>query len=122
MPELPDITVYLDCLQPRILGQVLENVEIVSPFLLRTFEPPVADVEGRTVTGFANVEEDFSDAAAGVTIMPYRVEDELRKRGANYIQAGLFKAFAVRDQNLITGQQQYSGEKVARLVIEALGD
>ena len=79
-------------------------------------------VEGRTVTGFANVEEDFSDAAAGVTIMPYRVEDELRKRGANYIQAGLFKAFAVRDQNLITGQQQYSGEKVARLVIEALGD
>jgi putative intracellular protease/amidase len=79
-------------------------------------------VEGRTVTGFANVEEDYSDAATGVTVMPYRVEDELRKRGANYIQAGLFKAFAVRDQNLITGQQQYSGEKVAKLVIEALGD
>jgi putative intracellular protease/amidase len=52
----------------------------------------------------------------------YRVEDELRARGANYIQAGLFKAFAVRDLNLITGQQQYSGQKVARLVIEALGD
>jgi putative intracellular protease/amidase len=78
-------------------------------------------VEGRTVTGFANVEEDFGDAAAGVTIMPYRVEDELRARGANYIQAGLFKAFAVRDQNLITGQQQYSGAKVATLVIDALG-
>jgi putative intracellular protease/amidase len=79
-------------------------------------------VEGRTVTGFANVEEDFSDAAVGATVMPYRVEDALRERGANYIQAGLFKAFAVRDHNLITGQQQYSSEKVAKLVIEALGD
>jgi putative intracellular protease/amidase len=79
-------------------------------------------VEGKTVTGFANVEEDFGDAAVGTRIMPYRVEDELRKRGANYIQAGLFKAFAVRDMNLITGQQQYSGKKVAELVIAALGD
>jgi putative intracellular protease/amidase len=78
-------------------------------------------VAGRTVTGFANVEEDFGDAATGVTIMPYRVEDALRERGANFIQAGLFKAFAVRDQNLITGQQQYSGAKVAALVIDALG-
>jgi putative intracellular protease/amidase len=79
-------------------------------------------VEGKTVTGFANVEEDFSDAAVGTKVMPFRVEDELRNRGANFIQAGLFKSFAVRDQNLITGQQQYSGAKVARLVIEALGD
>ena len=79
-------------------------------------------VTGKTVTGFANVEEDFSDAAAGTRVMPYRLEDELRKRGANYIQAGLFKAFAVRDMNLITGQQQYSGKKVAELVIAALGD
>jgi putative intracellular protease/amidase len=79
-------------------------------------------VEGKTVTGFANVEEDYSDEAVGQKVMPYRVEDVLRERGANYIQAGLFKAFAVRDQNLITGQQQYSGEKVAELMIEALGD
>jgi putative intracellular protease/amidase len=78
-------------------------------------------VEGRTVTGFANVEEDFGDAAAGTRIMPFRVEDELRARGANYVQAGLFKAFAVRDQNLITGQQQYSGTRVAELVVAALG-
>ena len=79
-------------------------------------------IEGRTMTGFANVEEDFGDAAVGQTIMPYRIEDEARKRGANYVQAGLFKAFAIRDMNLITGQQQYSGKKVAELVIEALGD
>jgi putative intracellular protease/amidase len=78
-------------------------------------------VEGKTVTGFANVEEDYSDRSVGQKVMPYRIEDELRKRGANYVQAGLFKDFAVRDGRLITGQQQYSGTKVAVLVIEALG-
>jgi putative intracellular protease/amidase len=78
-------------------------------------------VEGKTVTGFADVEEDFSDNAVGQQVMPFRIEDELRKRGANYVQGGLFKAFAVRDGRLITGQQQYSGAKVAELVIEALG-
>jgi putative intracellular protease/amidase len=78
-------------------------------------------VEGKTVTGFANVEEDFSDSAVGTRVMPFRIEDELRKRGANYIHGGLFKAFAVRDGRLITGQQQYSGGKVAELVIAALG-
>jgi putative intracellular protease/amidase len=78
-------------------------------------------VEGKTVTGFANVEEDYIDRAVGQKVMPYRVEDELRKRGANYVQAGLFKNFAVRDGRLITGQQQYSGPKVAELVIGALG-
>ena len=50
-----------------------------------------------------------------------RGDRALRERGANFIQAGLFKAFAVRDQNLITGQQQYSGARVAALVIDALG-
>jgi putative intracellular protease/amidase len=79
-------------------------------------------LDGRTMTGFANVEEDFGDAAVGRQMMPFRIEDEARRRGANYLQAGLFKAFAVRDMNLITGQQQYSGRKVAELVIEALGD
>ena len=78
-------------------------------------------VEGMTVTGFANVEEDFSDAFVGQQVMPFRVEDELKRRGANYVQGGLFKAFAVRDGRLITGQQQYSARKVAEMLIEALG-
>ncbi len=78
-------------------------------------------VDGKTVTGFANVEEDFSDKAAGVQIMPWRLEDELRSRGANYLQAGLFKPFAVRDGRLVTGQQQYSGRRVAEVVLEMLG-
>jgi putative intracellular protease/amidase len=78
-------------------------------------------VEGKTVTGFANVEEEFSDRFVGQQVMPWRVEDVLRERGANYINGGLFKAFAVRDGRLITGQQQYSGRRVAQIVIEALG-
>jgi putative intracellular protease/amidase len=78
-------------------------------------------VEGKTVTGFANVEEEFSDAFVGQKVMPWRVEDVFAQRGANYINGGLFKAFAVRDGRLITGQQQYSGRRVAQMVIEALG-
>ena len=45
-----------------------------------------------------------------------------RDRGANYVQAGKWKPFAVRGGLLITGQQQYSGAETARLVIECLGD
>ena len=78
-------------------------------------------VEGKTVTGFANAEEAFSDKFVGQKVIRWRVEDVLKERGANYVQGGLFKAFAVRDDRLITGQQQYSGGKVAQMVIEALG-
>lgn len=76
---------------------------------------------GRTVTGSSKVEEEYSDTAAGVSVMPWRLEDALRERGANYVCGGLFKAFAVRDGRLITGQQQYSGRRVAQMVMAALG-
>src|SRR6202790_3240281 len=49
MPELPDIVVYIEALEPRILGQTLEAVRIVSPFLLRTANPPLADASGKKV-------------------------------------------------------------------------
>ena len=50
MPELPDVAVYLECLEPRILAQPLERVRLRSPFFLRSVEPPVAAAEGRRVT------------------------------------------------------------------------
>ena len=70
-------------------------------------------VKGKTVTGFANVEEDFADNAVWNMnllplerhVMPWRIEDALR----------------VRDGNLVTGQQNFSGTETARLVIETLG-
>jgi formamidopyrimidine-DNA glycosylase len=50
MPELPDIVVYIERLEPRVLGQVLQRVRLISPFLLRSVEPPLAAVEDRPVT------------------------------------------------------------------------
>lgn len=86
--------------------------------------------KGKTVTGFANVEEDYADNAVWEMnllsrdkhVMPWRIEDELKKIGANYIQAGLWRGFAVRDGNLVTGQQNFSGAETARVVCEALGE
>jgi putative intracellular protease/amidase len=85
--------------------------------------------KGKTLTGFANVEEDFADNAAwnmnllarDKHVMPWRIEDEMRRLGANYIQAGLWRGFAIRDGNLVTGQQNFSGAETARVIIDALG-
>ena len=49
MPELPDITIYLEALEQRVLGQRLERVRIGSPFVLRTAVPPIQFVVGRKV-------------------------------------------------------------------------
>jgi formamidopyrimidine-DNA glycosylase len=49
VPELPDIVVYIEALQKRIVGQRLDHIRIASPFLLRTAIPPVTDAEGKTV-------------------------------------------------------------------------
>src|SRR5258708_15750014 len=50
MPELPDIVVYLEALEQRVLGHVLERVRIAGPFLLRTAVPPIDSVQGHKVT------------------------------------------------------------------------
>jgi formamidopyrimidine-DNA glycosylase len=55
MPELPDIAAYISALEPRIAGQPLQRVRLASPFVLRTADPPVAAVEGRTVRGLRRV-------------------------------------------------------------------
>lgn len=49
MPELPDISAYISALEPRIVGQPIEKIRVESPFLLRTAQPPLSDVEGRVV-------------------------------------------------------------------------
>jgi putative intracellular protease/amidase len=79
-------------------------------------------VDGRTWTGFANSEEQFADDYVGQRIQPFWIEDEARKLdNTNFIVQGRFKPHAVRDGNLITGQQQYSGAAAAQLIVEALG-
>jgi len=78
-------------------------------------------IQGKKMTGFTNEEENYADKAVGKKVMPFRIEDEARKLGAVFQKADAFQAFATRDGNLITGQQQNSGAEVARLIIEALG-
>ena len=79
-------------------------------------------VGGKTWTGFANSEERYADEFVARKIQPFWIEEEAKRiPETNFIVSGRFKAHAVRDGNLITGQQQYSGAAVARLVIEALG-
>jgi len=49
MPELPDIAAYISALEPRIVGQPIKGLRLASPFLLRTVQPPITNVQGRTV-------------------------------------------------------------------------
>lgn len=80
-------------------------------------------VEGKRWTGFANSEENYADAYVGKKIQPFRIEDEARKMPHSAFEvAHMFDAFAIRDGNLITGQQQNSGGKAAELVVKALED
>ena len=79
-------------------------------------------VDGKTWTGFANSEEQYADEYVNRRIQPFWIEDEAKKlENTNFIVEGRFKPHAVRDGNLITGQQQYSGGAAARLVVAALG-
>ena len=55
MPELPDITIYLEALASRIVGQPLERARVVSPSLLRTVDPPLSAAEGRKVVGLRRI-------------------------------------------------------------------
>jgi putative intracellular protease/amidase len=79
-------------------------------------------VEDKIWTGFANSEERFVDEFVGQRVQPFWIEDEANQiEQTNFIVGGRFKPHAVREGNLITGQQQHSGGAAARLMIEALG-
>ncbi len=78
--------------------------------------------KGKTWTGFANSEEAYADAFVGKKIQPFWIEDVARKiPEANFATSYRFAPFALRDGNLVTGQQQVSGTAAARLVIATLG-
>lgn len=79
-------------------------------------------VKGKTWTGFADSEEQYAEGAVGQKIQPFWIETEAKKiEDTNFITGGTLAEFAVRDGNLITGQQQVSAAAAARKVIEALG-
>ena len=55
MPELPDVTVYIEALEQRVLGHVLQQATIAGPFFLRTVTPPLESAHGRKVTALRRV-------------------------------------------------------------------
>jgi formamidopyrimidine-DNA glycosylase len=55
MPELPDVTVYIEALESRVRGKRLERVKLLNPFILRTAVPPISQAEGKLVTGIRRV-------------------------------------------------------------------
>jgi putative intracellular protease/amidase len=74
-------------------------------------------VQGKSVTGFSNTEEE----AVGLTfVVPFRVEDELKKNGGNYSKASDWTSYTVTDGNLITGQNPASSAAVAQAVLEQI--
>ena len=78
-------------------------------------------IQGKNMTCFTDEEEDFSDKYVGKKAMPFRIEDEAKKLGAEFKKTNTFEPFAIKDGNLITGRQQHhSGAEVAKLLIDSL--
>jgi putative intracellular protease/amidase len=110
----------------KVVAALCHGVAILRYATLKDGSPLV---RGKIFTGFSNMEEDDADEKTwamgalprGKHIMPWRIEDEVKRLGGVYTQGGLWRGYAVRDGNLITGQQQFSGGKLGELVVKALG-
>jgi formamidopyrimidine-DNA glycosylase len=73
MPELPDILLYLDALQPRIVGRRVTGVRLASPFLLRSVDPPLPAIEGRTIVGLERLGKRVVLAADGELFLVFHL-------------------------------------------------
>jgi formamidopyrimidine-DNA glycosylase len=86
MPELPDLVVYIDRLEPLVVGRILERVRLRSPFLLRSATPPLREAEGRTVRGLERIGKRIVFALEGelYLLLHLRIAGRLRwrERGA----------------------------------------
>ncbi|MUT65939.1 type 1 glutamine amidotransferase domain-containing protein [Paenibacillus sp. NEAU-GSW1] len=123
----PMFTFAADLSLQRLFTEFFETGKIASALCHGTallFECRLADgsplVQGRTIIGVTNDEEDAFDRMAGQTVMPFRIEDRAVLQGAKFVHGAPFEPYVVRDGNLITGQQQHSGKLTARLVVRAL--
>jgi putative intracellular protease/amidase len=72
-------------------------------------------IQGKNMTGFTDEDEDFSDKYVGKKAMPFRIEDEAKKPGAEFKKTNAFEPFAIKDGNLITGQREHSELKSLNL-------
>ena len=84
MPELPDLTVYMDHLDRRVTGETLFDVRLASPFVLRTVAPTIEEVRGRTVTGVRRLAKQIVFELEGgfFIVIHLMIAGRLRWRGA----------------------------------------
>ena len=90
-----------------------------APAVLKNAKNPDGSplVEGKSVTGFSNTEE---DAVQLTGVVPFLLEDELKAKGGNYSKADDWNPFVITDGKLVTGQNPASSEQAARAVLELL--
>ena len=73
MPELPDILLYMHALRPRVIGRVVTGVRLASPFLLRSVDPPLATIEGRTIVGLHRLGKRIAFEAGGELFLVFHL-------------------------------------------------
>ncbi|MEQ8331367.1 MAG: DNA-formamidopyrimidine glycosylase family protein [Longimicrobiales bacterium] len=109
MPELPEITAYVEGLERTIVGRVLEGTRIRSPSLLRTWDPPLSDVAGRTVTGVSRLGKRLVWTMEGDLhlVLHLMITGRLRwtKRGAAVPKKRAHGAFDFPDGTLLLTEQ-----------------
>lgn len=90
MPELPDITAYLTALEPRVIGEPIEQIRVASPFLLRTVDPPLSAVKGKPVRELRRVGKRIAFAVEGDLwlVLHLMIAGRLHWRGAGASIAG----------------------------------
>lgn len=76
--------------------------------------------EGKRLTGFSNTEEEQANASVNAEIMPWRIEDAMKDKGADFQSGDAWQSFTVVDGNLITGQQNMSGRETAEKIVDFL--
>src|SRR5438270_13562960 len=85
MPELPDIVVYVESLERRIVGRTLEQIRLNSPFVLRTAVPPLAAVAGKRVAGVRRIGKRIANAREGDLFVVLHL---VIAAGLHWIEAG----------------------------------
>jgi formamidopyrimidine-DNA glycosylase len=105
MPELPDIAAYISALEPRIVGQPLRHVRLLNAFLLRTAEPPIAQVEGRVVRDLRRIGKriaiGFDSGLWLVFHLMIAGRLHWRSRGSKLTGRGTLAAFDFPDGSLV---------------------
>lgn len=105
MPELPDIAVYIEALEERIVGKPIEKVRLASPFVVRSYDPPLRAIEGRTVTGLRRIGKRIVWALEGelFVVIHLMVAGRLKykKRGTNVPKRLGLCAFDFPDATLL---------------------